>query len=85
MTPSRLNAMSLLDRETENRIFVLLGEPMTAREISDAVGLDPDDGPKIVYDVFKRRGNPNLVAIDRALERLAAIRASSIWPSGVAR
>jgi hypothetical protein len=62
------------DREIEDRIFELLGGDMTAPEISDAVGLDPDTGLEFILRVLEERGTPNLAEVDRALDRIAAIR-----------
>lgn len=73
MTP-RLNAMCRDDREIEDRIFALLGEMKTSREIVDALDLDRREGYALVGKVIEERDTPNGIAIREGIERLAAIR-----------
>lgn len=72
---ARLNAMCRTDdRETEDRIFELLGEMKTPGEIVRALDLDPDEGHALVWKVIEERDTPNAIAIRTAIDRAAAIR-----------
>jgi hypothetical protein len=74
MTDS-LIAMSAPDEVIEQRIFEMLGERRDPQEIAAALGLTVEDAMPMILKVFDERGTPQLVEIDRSLDRLAAARA----------
>lgn len=61
--------------EIEQRIFEMLGERRDPQEIAAALGLTVEDAMPMIFKVFDERGTPQLVEIDRGLDRLAAARA----------
>lgn len=72
--PRRLNASLNTGMTPEDRIYELLDERKTPLEISRELGLDDEEGVRLVWKVIDERGTPSEVRIRQALDRLAAIR-----------
>lgn len=58
----------------EQRVFEMLGEHKSVPEIAAELGMDVGEAKPIVIKVLRERGTPQLVEIDRSIDRLAAIR-----------
>jgi hypothetical protein len=71
---ARLNAMCQADRDIEDRIFELLGEMKTPREIVRELNLDVREGYRLIAKVIGERDTPNGIRIREGIERFAAIR-----------
>ena len=71
---ARLNAMRQTDRNIEDRIFELLGEMKTPREIVRELNLDVREGYALIAKVIEERDTPNGIRIREGIERFAAIR-----------
>ncbi len=71
---ARLNAMCQTDQNIEDRIFELLGEMKTPREIVRELNLDVREGYRLIAKVIEERDTPNGIRIREGIERFAAIR-----------
>lgn len=69
-----LNAMPERDDIIEQRVFEMLGEYKRVSQIADELGVDFGEAKSIVRKVLRERGTPQLVEIDRSIDRLAAVR-----------
>lgn len=75
MMGDTLTPVSAPDDVIEQRIFEMLGERREPQEIAAALGLTLEEARPMILRVFDERGTPQLVEIDRSIERLAAARA----------
>lgn len=66
--------MSAPDDVIEQRIFEMLGERMEPQQIAAELGMSIKEAKPIIMKVLRERGTPQLVEIDRSIDRLAAIR-----------
>jgi hypothetical protein len=66
--------MCQTDRNIEDRIFELLGEMKTPREIVRELNLDVREGYALIAKVIEERDTPNGIRIREGIERFAAIR-----------
>lgn len=69
-----LSAMPERDEMIDQRVFEMLGEYKTVSQIADELGIGFGEAKPIVRRVLRERGTPQLVEIDRSIDRLAAIR-----------
>lgn len=69
-----LDTMAAANWNIEQRVFELLGEHRMALEIATELDMTMDEAVPIILKVLEERGTPQLVAIDRHIDRLAAIR-----------
>lgn len=69
-----LDVMLAGDDVREQRVFEMLGERMEPQQIAAELGLSVKEAKPIIMKVLRERGTPQLVEIDRSIDRLAAIR-----------
>lgn len=59
--------------DEEQRVFDLLGEGLTTRDIAERLGLSMAETATLVYRVVRLRGTPTLEAIEEGIERMKKI------------
>jgi hypothetical protein len=57
----------------EDRIFELLEEMRTPRQIIEALDLDALEGIQLIRKVIRERGTPNSIALRKEIERLISL------------